>query len=104
MQSFFYFLIVTTYLLSMLWLKPEAQAEYRAFELVVRDAEGKEKRKILSNLDPLQYPGYYSLAPGERLEYTQTWMCIGDTSNFRPVCPNPNREPAQIAEPPPSSP
>lgn len=73
-----------------------AQAEYRVFELTIR--KGETQRVIASTLDPLQYPGYYPLQPGETIEYQQTWMCRGRTDNHLPFCPNPQK--AQIPESP----
>lgn len=75
-------------------------AEYRAFELVIRNQVTGAERVVLSNLDPDQYRGYHPLDPGETITYRATWMCKGNTSD-QPVCPKvekaprPNNKPEQ---------
>lgn len=73
-----------------------AFAEYRAFELRIEKIENPEEyRTVVSNLDPLQYRGYYPVKNDERIYFTSTWMCRGRTGNFRATCENPAlREPA----------
>ena len=66
-----------------------AQAEYRVFELVIQNTESKAERIVVSSLDPLQYPGYYNLGPGEIVMYRDTWMCWGETSYHTKYCPKP---------------
>lgn len=66
-----------------------AQAEYRVFELVIQNTQTKAERIVISNLDPLQYPGYYDLSPTEIVMYRDTWMCWGDTSYQKAYCPKP---------------
>ena len=66
-----------------------AFAEYRAFELVIVNSTTGEDRVQLSNLDPLQYRRYYPVKPDESVTYRQTWMCRGNTSHFKRICPNP---------------
>jgi hypothetical protein len=67
----------------------DAQAEYRAFELVIENVETKTSRSVLSNLDPQQYVGYYPLLKNETVRMNATWRCRGNTSNFKPICPQP---------------
>ena len=66
-----------------------AHAEYRVFELLIQNTVDKSERILTSSLDPLQYPGYYDLNPGEIVMYRDTWMCWGDTSYHKRYCPNP---------------
>lgn len=66
-----------------------ARAEYRVFELLIQNQNDKSERTVISNLDPFQYPGYYDLRQGEIVLYTDTWMCWGDTGNFKSFCPKP---------------
>lgn len=69
-----------------------SQAEYRVFVLKIgkRDpAAAADYRLVESTLDPLQYRGYYPVAPDEEVTYTETWRCYGRTDNFKPHCPNP---------------
>lgn len=72
-----------------------AKAEYRVFELVIQNQNTNSERTITSSLDPLQYPGYYDLSPGEIVLYRDTWMCWGDTSYNKSYCkkPEPNQSP-----------
>lgn len=69
-----------------------SHAEYRAFELVITDAAGKEK-VVISTLDPEQYKGYHPLNAGETITYRATWMCRGNTSGRQKVCPKTERGP-----------
>lgn len=91
----FVFLVVSYFAFS-------AFAEYRAFELrIEKTANPEEYRTIISNLDPVQYRGYYFVQNDERVLYTNTWMCHGRTGNYRKICdPPPAREPATEAENP----
>lgn len=67
-----------------------AKAEYRAYELaIVHEPTGKT-RTVISTLDDQQYPGYYPLLAGERVEIRSTWMCWGRSDYFKQICPNPN--------------
>jgi hypothetical protein len=66
----------------------QAKAEYRVFILEITSSDGNSVRQIESTLDPDQYPGYHPLKAGEKIRYTQTWMCRGRTGSL-PTCPNP---------------
>lgn len=74
--------------LAILFLTQTASAEYRAFELVLTGGDGTE-RVQLSSLTPAQYALYYPLPTGTKIRYRATWMCRGNTSFQKPVCPNP---------------
>ncbi|MCB0406568.1 MAG: hypothetical protein KDD34_00110 [Bdellovibrionales bacterium] len=77
------------FLLTGLLLSSPALAEYRAYQLViVNETTGSEKR-ILSTFDHIQYRGYFGLAPGEQVFYEKSWMCYGNTSYHKPICPPP---------------
>jgi hypothetical protein len=71
---------------------PAAHAEYRAFELVITDPAGGQERVEISTLDPAQYVMYHPIRPDERVTYRATWMCRGNTSHFKPICPNPKAQ------------
>jgi len=75
--------------LILLFINTTAQAEYRAFELVITNSTSGQERIVISNLDPGQYRGYYPVKLGDRVSYRSTWRCPGNTSNFQPICPNP---------------
>ncbi len=89
----------------MMWLIAllisNAHAEYRAFELVIMNPDTGQERVAISNLDPRQYRRYFPVRNGEQITYRQTWMCKGNTSNFKPVCPKPadNAPPATTEAP-----
>jgi len=77
--------------LLLLLITLNANAEYRAFELVITDPTSGQERVVLSNLDPNQYRRYYPIKPQEKIVYRQTWRCRGNTSNFQAVCPKPEK-------------
>lgn len=70
---------------------PLAHAEYRAFELVITDSATGQERTEISTLDPNQYRGYHPVKSTETVSYRATWRCRGNTSNFKPVCKQPDR-------------
>jgi hypothetical protein len=80
--------MVVTWILTLILLN-EAHAEYRAFELVIANPATGQERVVVSNLDPRRYRHYYPVKAGEEITYRQTWMCRGNTSQFKPVCPKP---------------
>jgi len=65
-----------------------ARAEYRAFWLEIKPANG-EVQKIKSSLDPDQYPGYFPIPAGAQIKYTETWMCRGRTNGVS-ICKSPS--------------
>lgn len=84
----------------MLWLAfifiHSAHAEYRAFELLITNTETGTDRTVISTLDPRQYRGYHPVAAAEIVQYTDTWMCRGNTSGMKAICAKPeDRKPAQ---------
>jgi hypothetical protein len=78
----------------VLFLQSHAMAEYRAFELVIKNSVTGQERVVLSNLDPDQYRGYHSLELGEQISYRATWMCKGNTAN-KSICPKPEKKPTK---------
>jgi hypothetical protein len=66
-----------------------SQAEYRAFELKVENAQGNSSRTVLTILDHLQYPRYYPLAKDEIISIVDSWMCYENSSDFTPICKKP---------------
>jgi hypothetical protein len=76
----------------MLWLfffLHFAHAEYRAFELVISNPTTGQERVQRSSLDPQQYRRYYPVKVDESVVYRATWMCRGNTSHRKPICPQP---------------
>ena len=79
-----------TWLIAILLIQtPHAKAEYRAFELVIYNATSGQERIVVSSLDPRQYQHYYPVRLDEQVTYRQTWMCRGNTSNYKSICPKP---------------
>lgn len=70
-----------------------AQAEYRAFELVITNAATGQERVVISTLDPNQYRGYYPVGFEETVTYRSTWKCKGNTS-LKPICSKPESAPS----------
>jgi hypothetical protein len=66
-----------------------AQAEYRAFELVIANAETGEGRTVISTLDPRQYRRYHPVHFSDQVTYRATWMCKGNTAGHKPICAKP---------------
>ncbi len=73
-----------------LFLFVAAQAEYRAFELVITNNVTGHERIVLSSLDPDQYRGYHPLDANETINYRDTWMCKGNTAE-KNICAKPDR-------------
>jgi hypothetical protein len=83
--SFLRFIMATT--ISLLSLK--AQAEYRAFSLLITDTKTGQTRTVQSNLDHIQYRDYYLVHQYETVTIQDSWMCWGRTGDFKAICPNP---------------
>ena len=81
--------LLRTLALTLIFAPALASAQYRAFELVITDPTTGRERVEISTLDPLQYRQYHPTKPEEQISYRATWMCKGNTSNFKPICPNP---------------
>lgn len=88
--------------LSILLFPLFSHAEYRVFLLKIAKraapAADQSYRLVESTLDPLQYVGYHPVPADEYVSYIDTWRCRGNTSNFKPHCPNPK---GQIPSPQP---
>ena len=72
-----------------------AFAEYRVFELVIRNTETQSEKIVVSTLDPLQYTDYYPVLQKEDVLYRDTWMCYGSTAH-KQTCPNPRLEQQRV--------
>ena len=64
----------------------DTSAEYRAYELTISDSITNQSRVVVTTLDHLQYPMYYTVHKDERTQITGTWMCKGRTDGFAPIC------------------
>ena len=88
-------------LVGTLGATPKARAEYRAFTLAITNVQTGQARTVTSNLDDIQYAGYYPVRKTESIQIAATWMCWGRTGWGKRVCPNPKANPSN--QPPPLS-
>ena len=67
-----------------------AQAEYRAYLIEVYDHILQKKWDAATGFDPQQY--ILTHGGGNRLSslLKATWVCYGDTNQFKPACPMPD--------------
>jgi hypothetical protein len=72
-----------------------AQAEYRAYRLIITNTNTGAQRTVLSNLDPIQYHDLYPVLKEEDITLDGSWKCFGDTSH-KPVCPQPETSPQTL--------
>jgi flagella basal body P-ring formation protein FlgA len=66
-----------------------AKAEYRVFILEIKNSKSNVNRQIQSTLDPEQYKSLNPLSPDETITYQDTWLCRGNTGDFRQHCARP---------------
>lgn len=66
-----------------------AKAEYRVFILEIANGKTNQRRQIQSTLDPVQYASVYPLHPDETIMYQDTWLCRGNTAQFKQHCDRP---------------
>lgn len=89
-------------LFSLLALPLMVQAEYRVFSLRIgKYGSPPPYRNIQSTLAPRQYTEYYSLNPGEVIDYVDTWMCYGRGDYKKPLCQGPRDQNAILESAPP---
>ena len=80
-------------LLAMVFLfSTSALAEYRAYRLILLNTETGDEKVVLSTFDHIQYKGYYYLGSNIQVLYDTSWMCWGNTSYHKPICPQPEDE------------
>lgn len=80
--------ILTLVALAAILFPPKADAELRAFRLVIRDQGGTERR-VVSRFDHIQYPMYHYVKKTEQVEIEQTWMCWVRSDYAGALCPAP---------------
>lgn len=86
------------YILFLFAITTKAHAEYRVFQLQVTGPDGVVSRTFPSTLDPEQYRRYHPLPMEMKLSYQETWMCKGNTQDFKALCTNP-KPPAEETNP-----
>jgi hypothetical protein len=70
---------------------PSSLAEYRAYELVIENPENGSLRKVVTTLDPSQYPSYYPVKQDEKISLARSWMCWGASDYHQDICPAPDK-------------
>lgn len=91
------FIMMTLLPVALAMMPAVARAEYRAYELEVVDMydcrlNKREKcrvNRVMTALDPRQYISTHGGPYHIGVIMLATWMCRGDTSYFRAVCPRP---------------
>lgn len=75
----------------MAWLLPASlDARYRVYNLVIKDVTSDEEHEVKTTLSPEVYYMYYEInRKFRKISVKSTWMCWGDTSNFKPLCEDP---------------
>ncbi len=75
----------------LIWLAaaPWAWAEYRAYELEVFDREEQRSEIITTTFSPSDYILSHGGPRRIGVILRASWMCYGDTSLYKPVCPQP---------------
>ena len=79
------------------WHAPQARAEYRAYELEVTDIldcqlnkrEKCRRFRVSTAMSPSLYVSTHGGQERIGVVMLATWMCWGDTSDYRAVCPIP---------------
>lgn len=71
---------------------PASLAEYRAYELVIENPESGTTRKVITTLDPMQYPSYHPVKQDEKVSLARSWMCWGASDYHQDICPAPGSD------------
>ena len=93
-------LLLLPILITSIFTPALLHARYRAVRLEIKDTLTGETHEIVTSLSPETYLNHFE---GERtfreITILETWMCWGDTSHFKPICPDP-RQSEKIADKP----
>lgn len=68
----------------------ESFAEYRAYRLKITNSATGQERIVTSTMDHIQYPDYFPVQAFETISYIESWMCRGNTSNYKLICAPPS--------------
>jgi hypothetical protein len=71
-----------------------SQAEYRAYQYIVKNKINTANDQpnghiIVSTLNPVSYIAYHGGRQMLQVDLLRTWMCPGDTSYKKDICPSP---------------
>ena len=53
---------------------------------------------VFSTIDDIQLPYLYRGIKVEQIDILDSWMCLGDTSGFKPVCEKPVSNPKNVED------
>ena len=85
-------------ILIMLSLSSVSFARYRAFKYLIKDRVNGDEYTVVTGLEPRVFINYYESSRSFReISVISTWMCWGNTSYFKKVCPDPR----EVLEPEP---
>lgn len=92
------------FFISLLLICSKSFSEYRVFLLNIKNRTTGQVQLVPSTLDPEQYKSLFPQLNAD-LAYSETWLCKGNTSNYKPLCPNPTKPlpPVDSTEPAGSS-
>ena len=87
-------MIKKTIFILLLSLSFTVQAEYRAYQYLVTNkiqtaSDQPNSKLITTTLSPRSYLSYNGGKQLIKIELVRTWICPGDTSNFKNICPSP---------------
>jgi hypothetical protein len=74
---------------------PSSLAEYRAYELVIKNSETGNQRTVVSTLDNIQYASYHPINRNEEVSLMRSWKCWGNSDYFQDICPAPEMKPQE---------
>jgi len=93
--------VSTLFILIPLLFTTTLEARYRAYKLSIKDTVSGEKYQVVTSLPPEVYIMYYEANRAFRTTtVVSTWMCWGNTSYLKPICPNPRDEDNNIKDNP----
>ena len=87
----------------LLCLSFTAHAEFRAYQYVVKNKiqnspDQKNATIVVSSLNPVSYIAYNGGANLIEIDLLRTWVCPGNTSSFKGICPSPYKKLVQETE------
>lgn len=89
--------IILYIILFFLFSTQNISARYRAYKIEIKDTISGEIFEIITSLSPEVYINYYEANRNFReISIVSTWMCWGDTSGYKPICPNPREEQEEL--------
>lgn len=88
-QKYFILILRTLVLICALGFASNAWAEFRAYELEVFDIIQNKSEIVITSFSPDDYVMSHGGPQRIGVITRSTWMCFGDTSGFKVICPQP---------------